>query len=514
MAISFPTPNLSDPSTLTTTQAGITWTWNDTLQVWSTEAGSSGGGASVSVGQNPPTDKSQGDLWWADSDVDEGGGRLYVWTGDEWVDASLPGGGGASGDFLSKTENDTAAGAITFEGKSTHEAGVIVSGGRINPNTGADGGIVHGAGSLYLSSGEYGTPINTFMSLNTDSSSGTTFGSNHSVDGDVSARNMHITYGGSGHLKAFTNVLCQITENVTGDNSDKSVTGISSDLTADQATTEKVCAFKTALSKTRNSSGPAIAFLATGDAMNLFRGDLRSTQAVDAEQDDWRPGGGTTNKGFRWDTERNIGNMCGDDSVVFNVTQNSLSGRLMNFFTNGNLGVCGRIEPLTNTTCSYNAGNGGTFVNTSDYRIKTDVVDLEDAADVVKQLRPISFKYTDADKTHIGFIAHELQEHVPSAVQGTKDETQEVGTLYDPQGEVIETGIAQPKNLSVTKVVIDDNDVETQINETRSWVRTGTEPVYQGVDQSKLIPLLTKALQEVIAENEDIKSRLDALEGN
>ena len=131
MAISFPTPNLGDPSTLTTTQAGITWTWNDTLKVWSTEGGSSGGGASVSVGENPPTGASQGDLWWNDS-VDSY--RLFIYTGTEWVDASPQGqegsGGGltqAEGDarYLSALSDDTAAGAITFE------AGVNVTGGRV-----------------------------------------------------------------------------------------------------------------------------------------------------------------------------------------------------------------------------------------------------------------------------------------------------------------------------------------------------------------------------------------------
>ena len=45
-----------------------------------------------------PADPEDGQLWWADTDVDEGGGRLYVWTGDEWVDTSLPG-GGFSGDY-------------------------------------------------------------------------------------------------------------------------------------------------------------------------------------------------------------------------------------------------------------------------------------------------------------------------------------------------------------------------------------------------------------------------------
>ena len=50
------------------------------------------------ISEDAPADPEDGQLWWADTDVDEGGGRLYVWTGDEWVDTSLPG-GGFSGDY-------------------------------------------------------------------------------------------------------------------------------------------------------------------------------------------------------------------------------------------------------------------------------------------------------------------------------------------------------------------------------------------------------------------------------
>jgi hypothetical protein len=35
-------------------------------------------------------------------------------------------------------------------------------------------------------------------------------------------------------------------------------------------------------------------------------------------------------------------------------------------------------------------------------------------------------------------------------------------------------------------------------------------PVYQGIDQSKLVPLLTAALQEALAEIESLKARLTA----
>ena len=49
-------------------------------------------GAPVTISETAPADPADGDLWWADSDVDDGGGRLYTWTGDEWVDVSIPGG--------------------------------------------------------------------------------------------------------------------------------------------------------------------------------------------------------------------------------------------------------------------------------------------------------------------------------------------------------------------------------------------------------------------------------------
>ena len=59
-------------------------------------------GANVIIAQIPPTVDSNGDplrdgqLWWNASDEAEGGGRLYIWTGAEWVDTSLPAAGGGS----------------------------------------------------------------------------------------------------------------------------------------------------------------------------------------------------------------------------------------------------------------------------------------------------------------------------------------------------------------------------------------------------------------------------------
>jgi hypothetical protein len=47
------------------------------------------GGPPVTISETAPGSPEEGDLWWADTTEEEGGGRLYVWTGTEWVDVSL-----------------------------------------------------------------------------------------------------------------------------------------------------------------------------------------------------------------------------------------------------------------------------------------------------------------------------------------------------------------------------------------------------------------------------------------
>ena len=51
----------------------------------------------------------------------------------------------------------------------------------------------------------------------------------------------------------------------------------------------------------------------------------------------------------------------------------------------------------------------------------------------------------------------------------------------------------QSDQLTNTADVTDSEGVTTQIIRTRTWTATGTRPVYQGVDQTKLIALLTRS---------------------
>ena len=115
---------------------------------------------------------------------------------------------------------------------------------------------------------------------------------------------------------------------------------------------------------------------------------------------------------------------------------------------------------------SITMGAGGTAFNTSsDYRRKENVVDLTNAITRLKTLLPKRFNFKDEPSvTRDGFLAHEVTA-VPESIYGTKDQ------------------------------VDSDNN-----------------PVYQQIDQSKLIPLLTAALQESIAKIETLETKVAALE--
>jgi len=123
-----------------------------------------------------------------------------------------------------------------------------------------------------------------------------------------------------------------------------------------------------------------------------------------------------------------------------------------------NGGLIGSIAQSGTTAVAYNT--------TSDYRLKGNVTAVTDGITRLQQLKPSRFNFiADPGRTVDGFIAHEVQTVVPEAITGEKDE-------------------------------VDDDD----------------NPVYQGIDQSKLVPLLTAALQEAVAKIESLEARLTALE--
>ena len=105
-------------------------------------------------------------------------------------------------------------------------------------------------------------------------------------------------------------------------------------------------------------------------------------------------------------------------------------------------------------------GSSTAYNTSSDYRLKENVNYTWDATTRLKQLKPARFNFiADDTKTIDGFLAHEVSSIVPEAISGQKDETDDEGN-----------------------------------------------PVYQGIDQAKLVPLLVKTIQE-------LEARITTLEG-
>ena len=194
----------------------------------------------------------------------------------------------------------------------------------------------------------------------------------------------------------------------------------------------------------------------------------------------------------------------GATNVVFDRANTAVTSAVVTFENND--GTVGSITHNNSITA---------FNTTSDYRLKENVVDITDGITRVKQLAPKRFNFiVNPDATVDGFLAHEAQTVVPEAVFGTQDGVENIGTLTESDGAVVETDIPEPAadQLTWEETITDEDGNETVQTHTRTWTQTGSKPVYQGIDQSKLIPLLTAALQEAIAKIETLETKVAALE--
>ncbi len=133
-------------------------------------------------------------------------------------------------------------------------------------------------------------------------------------------------------------------------------------------------------------------------------------------------------------------------------------------FYNSSGSTCGTITQNGTSSTSFNTS--------SDYRLKENIIPMTGSIDRLKQLKPSKFNFINKDNltkeatpTVDGFIAHEVSDIIPEAITGEKD-----GLDYEGN------------------------------------------PEYQSIDQSKIVPLLTGALQEAISKIESLEARIKALE--
>jgi hypothetical protein len=148
--------------------------------------------------------------------------------------------------------------------------------------------------------------------------------------------------------------------------------------------------------------------------------------------------------------------LASDDTTRIDTSKGGTSSHSHMRFANTN-GFIGSIST---------SGTSTAFNTSSDYRLKENINYDWDGSTELKKLKPAKFNFkADSDTTVQGFIAHEVSDIVPEAINGTKDEK-------DADGNA----------------------------------------VMQGIDQSKLVPLLVKSLQEALAEIDTLKTKVAALE--
>ena len=170
------------------------------------------------------------------------------------------------------------------------------------------------------------------------------------------------------------------------------------------------------------------------------------------------------------------------DEVAVATNFINTSGYPMAFHYSGS--TVGTIRSTNNST-SYNTS--------SDYRLKENEVAISDGIKRLKNLKPYRFNFkNDKDKTVDGFFAHEVSSVVPEAISGDKD-AMAVKTKYtaddvETQGDNPSKKVGDAKTYSTTEINA------------------------QSIDQSKLVPLLTSALQEAITKIETLEARVQTLE--
>jgi hypothetical protein len=166
----------------------------------------------------------------------------------------------------------------------------------------------------------------------------------------------------------------------------------------------------------------------------------------------------------------------------------------------GNAVGINRRDPTYNLDVNGTAritGNvtAGSYSNTSDYRIKENVLDLKETDYTIDQLRPVHYFNNQTQKKDVGFIAHELQETYPFLVTGEKDGKEMQTVNYIGLIGVLVKEVQQlKKTVEHQKTTIEtlentNKTLETTVNDHSSFIAV-MQQQYQEV--SRLLQKMKK----------------------
>lgn len=147
------------------------------------------------------------------------------------------------------------------------------------------------------------------------------------------------------------------------------------------------------------------------------------------------------------------------------------------------------------TTTAYNTS--------SDYRLKDDVqpLDAGEATDRIMAYRPVTWVWKSDGSYGKGFIAHECQAVDPMTATGTKDQMEQVGNIVLADGTIAAEDVKEPE------------DVFTY-GEGAEWQMTTKRPVYQGRDDSKMIPDMIAMMQRMELRIRELETEVALLKSN
>ena len=208
-----------------------------------------------------------------------------------------------------------------------------------------------------------------------------------------------------------------------------------------------------------------------------------------------------------------IGTMTPD--APLHVNGHVIKNALARFFHKGTANL---IEATTDFGVSIHASNdilaNGAFVSTSDKRVKENIAPLDHSLELIGQLRPVSYTKIDdvqfGDRLNYGFIAQEVETVLPSAVSTGPGEVPVLKPFE--QVEFVEG--------AVYTILVKNGDEITEQVYTAGEARPEGEIVVksQHVDDFKsltydmIFSVAVGAIQELKAENDALRARLDALE--
>mgnify|MGYP003647569467 CR=1 FL=1 len=140
-------------------------------------------------------------------------------------------------------------------------------------------------------------------------------------------------------------------------------------------------------------------------------------------------------------------------------------------------------------------GSATTYNTTSDYRTKENITPVQGAVELIRALNPITYTAIADGQWYDGFLAHEIQTIIPTAVTGEKDKMKDEEYDIEP---------------AETEVLDADGKVVKPAKPAKKGVRV--VPDIQQMDYAKLTPLLTAGLQAALDKIDALEARIVALE--